>query len=141
VSGRRLGWIVVPALALALVGQAVRASARIEASRILRRVEAASLAAVAAGRAPRALFALHLRRLERAAALDPSAVGVLVAKGSQYRRPQEAIAAYRQALALEPRPEIHLNLARAYRMAGRAEAARRHREIAVLLDPRLGGSG
>jgi tetratricopeptide (TPR) repeat protein len=122
----------------------VRASARIEASRILRRVEAASLAAVAAGRAPRALFALHLRRLERAAALDPSAVGVLVAKGSQYlllRRPQEAIAAYRQALALEPRPEIHLNLARAYRMAGRAEAARRHREIAVLLDPRLGGSG
>ena len=51
--------------------------------------------------------------------------------------PHEAAAAYREALALEPRPEVHLNLARALLASGDVEAARRHFALAVRLDPAL----
>ena len=48
-----------------------------------------------------------------------------------------AIAAYREALALEARPEIHLNLGRALRAQGLLAEAERELARAVRLDPRL----
>jgi tetratricopeptide (TPR) repeat protein len=71
---------------------------------------------------------------------DPLEIGVPIARGSQYlllRRPDEAIAAYREAAALEPRPEIDLNLGRALWMKGDKEAARQALQRAVRLNPAL----
>jgi tetratricopeptide (TPR) repeat protein len=92
------------------------------------------------GQAPRELVSGHFRLLRQARRLDPSEVGVLVALGGQYLllgQPEPAIATYREALALEPRPETYLNLGMALFEAGRPEEARAAFETAVRLAPRL----
>jgi tetratricopeptide (TPR) repeat protein len=144
VTGRLLFPIVAIALAAALVAQTLRARDRLEAGRLLAQVEARTVAAVQARRAPSTLFAEHLSWLDRAAQLDPLEIGVPIARGSQYlllRRPDEAIAAYREAAALEPRPEIDLNLGRALWMKGDKEAARQALQRAVRLNPALRAEG
>jgi Flp pilus assembly protein TadD len=86
------------------------------------------------------MFAENLSWLDRAAQLDPLEIGIPIARGSQYlllRRPDEAIAAYREAAALEPRPEIDLNLGRALWMRGDKDAARQAFRRAVRLNPAL----
>ncbi len=123
-------------LALALAGQAVRAGRRLEANRILHQVEQVSL--LAAGKAPAALFWTHARMLERARGLDPADSRIPLALGSQYLllgRPEEAAAAYREALAVAPRPEIYLNLGRAQAVLGDLDGARESFRRAVVLDP------
>lgn len=123
-------------LALALAGQAVRAGRRLEANRILHQVEQMSL--LAAGKAPAALFWTHARMLDRARGLDPADSRIPLALGSQYLllgRPEEAAAAYREALAVAPRPEIYLNLGRAQASLGDLEGARESFRRAVVLDP------
>jgi Flp pilus assembly protein TadD len=86
------------------------------------------------------MFAENLSWLDRAAQLDPLEIGIPIARGSQYlllRRADEAIAAYRDAAALEPRPEIDLNLGRALWMRGDKETARKVLQRAVQLNPAL----
>jgi tetratricopeptide (TPR) repeat protein len=140
ISGRTLAWILAALLAVALVAQTVRAQRRIAASRLLGRVDALSLAAARAGRAPAGLLAANLRALDRAAELDPAEVEVLVARGGQFLvfgRPEAALEPYGRALALEPHPEIYLDLARTYLAVGDGERARANLDLALRLSPWL----
>ncbi|HWM94020.1 MAG TPA: tetratricopeptide repeat protein [Thermoanaerobaculia bacterium] len=135
-----LVWIVVPLLALALLAQTDRLRDRLTAGRMLRQVEMISLAAMARGQVPRGLFPANLELLRRASALDPAEVGIPVARGTQYLllgNGASAASAYREALKMEPRPEIYLNLGRALATAGETEEARRNFRLALQLDPRL----
>lgn len=130
--------LVAPALAMSLVIQWQRASDRILASVLLRQVEARTMHAVATGALSETLLREHLQVLRRAAELDDSQVGIPIARGSQYlllRRPEAAADAYRQALALEARPEIYLNLGRALVAMGRTEEATEMFGIAIQLSP------
>jgi tetratricopeptide (TPR) repeat protein len=139
-TGRRIFLIVFGSLLLALGWQTMRAFDRISASLLLARVEARTLAAVQARHAPSTMFAEHLAWLDIAARRDPLEIGVPIARGSQYlllRRPAEALAAYREAAALEPRPEIDLNIGRALWMQGARDDARRAFARAVRLNPLL----
>jgi tetratricopeptide (TPR) repeat protein len=138
--GRILVWPLVAVLALGCAAQMVRWRSRMEAGRLLAHVEALSLAVAQQGKAPRRLLQVNLDMLRRAAALDPVEVGVPIARGSQhllFGSPEAAIEPYRAAAALEPRPEIYLNLGRAEWLAHRPEDARRDFALAFRLDPRL----
>jgi len=140
VTGRLLVWPLLVVLALALAGQTVRWRDRMLGGRLLRTAELLSMRALATGGAPPQLIAVNLNALRRAADLDPVEVGIPIARGTQFllaANPEAALDAYRQALALEPRPEIYFNLGRALHGAGRTEEARRQFEIALRLDPRL----
>jgi tetratricopeptide (TPR) repeat protein len=137
---RRLFPFVFASLLIALGWQTLRAVDRITASRLLARVEAQTLAAVQARHAPSTMFVEHLQWLDTAARLDPLEIGVPIARGSQFlllRRPADALAVYRQAAALEPRPEIDLNIGRALWMQGDRDAARKAFQRAVQLNPQL----
>jgi tetratricopeptide (TPR) repeat protein len=135
-----LFWIAVPLLALALLGQTGRMRERLTAGRMLRQVELVSMALIARGELVPRVLSVNLEVLRRAAALDPGEVGIPIARGTQYLligNGSAAAAAYRDALELEPRPEIHLNLGRALAMAGEMEKAREELRLAVKLDPNL----
>jgi tetratricopeptide (TPR) repeat protein len=139
-KGRLLVWPLAAVLGLALVGQTARWHARMTAGRLLAQVEALTLAAARQGNAPSGLLRANLDALRRAAALDPVEVGIPIARGSQYLvfgEPEPAIESYAAAAALEPRPEIYLNLGRADLLARRSEEARRNFALALRLDPRL----
>lgn len=139
-SARSLFPIALALALLALGAQTLRLRDRVEASRLLAQVEARTTLAMQAGRAPSTMFATHLEWLDRAARLDPLEIGVPIARGTQYlllHRPNEAIAAYREASALESRPEIELNLGRALWMKGEHAAAREAFTRAVRLNPLL----
>ena len=136
--GRTLGGILSVLLLLALVGQTVRWRDRLTASRLLANAEALTLA-VAAGQIPPRALADNLVSLRAAAALDPVQVGIPIARGSQYLllgRAEPAEESYLEALRLEPKSEVYLDLGRAQWMAGRKEEALRNFERAVRLDPR-----
>src|SRR5919106_1111900 len=94
-KGRILVWPLLVVLALALAGQTVRWRARIQAGRLLARVETLTMVAARQGKAPR----------------GPA--------------------------ALEPRPEIYLNLGRAEWLGHHPEEAKRDFATAIRLDPRL----
>ncbi len=135
-----LVWIVTPLLILALVAQTGRMRDRLLASRILRQVELRSIVAISRGEMPRDLVPANLELLRRASGLDRTEVGIPIARGTQYlllRNADQAAAAYRDALELEPRPEIHLNLGRALLMNGDIDGARREFRLALRIDPRL----
>ncbi len=135
----RAFWLVVVLLVAALAGQLRLTVARLGASRALAQVELRSKAALAAGRSSRILFAENLQLLRRAAVLDPLEVGVPIARGAQHLllgSPEAAEEAYGDALRLEPRPEIYLNLGRA-QLAHAPEDARKSFGTAVTLDPNL----
>jgi len=139
-KGRLLVWPLMAVLLLALAGQWLRGSARLRAGRLLAQVEELTTAALAQGSTPRGLLRANLDALRQAAALDPVEVGVPIARGTQYLLfgdPEMAVEAYRAALALEPRPEIYLNLGRAESAARRPEDARRDYGLALRLDPRF----
>lgn len=139
-SGRALAVILTVLFALAAAGQAVRWRDRMTASRLLAEVESLSLGAVRSGQVPAGMIAANLESLRRAAALDPVEVGIPIARGTQYlllSRPEPAIQAYEEALALEPRSEGYLNLGRAQWLAGRTDEARESFATAVRLDPWL----
>ncbi len=127
-------------LAAGLAGQTVRFRERLLANRLLRQVEGLTLLAANTGRLSPRLVAANLEVLRRAAALDPTDVRILTTRGGQYlllERPEAALAAYREALAFEPRPEIYMNLSRASSAAGQPEQARRYAEITHQIDPHL----
>jgi tetratricopeptide (TPR) repeat protein len=138
-KGRTLGGLLTVLLLLALAGQTVRWRDRMTASRLLANAEALTLA-VAAGQIPPRALADNLAALRRAAALDPVQVAIPIARGSQYYllgRAEPAEQAYLEALRLEPKPEVYLDLGRAQWLAGRKEEALRNFGLAVRLDPQL----
>jgi hypothetical protein len=145
--GGRGGWpgkvwafLLIALLAAALAGQTGRWHDRMLASRVLRQVETLSQAAVAYGQAPVRLMEDNLRKLDQAAPLDPVSVDILNWRGTQYlflAQPENAIRVYREALALEPRAEIYLNLGRAEWLLGRRDEARKSFATALRLDGHL----
>ncbi len=137
-NGRVLAGPLVLVLGLALAGQTVRWRNRMTASRILNTVERMTLPAYKAQRAD--LLQTNVELLRRAGRRDPLEVGIPVARGSQHyllRQSQAAIDAYKEALALEPRPETYLYLGRALELAGRTGEAGRAFRLALRIDPRL----
>jgi tetratricopeptide (TPR) repeat protein len=139
-KGRVFFALLAPALAMCLFLQWHRGMDRIQASVLLRQVEGRTLQAAAAGALSEELLRSHLQALRRASELDPSEAGILTARGSHFLllgRPEAAAETYRQALALEPRPEQYLNLGRALVAMGRTEEADEMFAIAVRIDPRL----
>jgi len=139
--GRPLAWAVAVLLVVALVWQTGRWSDRLAASKRLRVVEAVTDRAVAAGgEVPSRVIGGSVRLLREAQRLDPSDVAIEAALAGQYLlagTPLRAEEALRQALALEPRPEIYLNLGRVLLTNGDREAALEAFENAVHLAPRL----
>jgi O-antigen ligase len=139
-KGRTLAGLLGVVLAAALLAQSGRWHDRMLASRVLRQVEALSQAAVAYGQAPVRLMEDNLRKLDQAAPLDPVSVDLVNWRGTQYlflAQPENAIRVYREALALEPRAEIYLNLGRAEWLFSRRDDARRSFATAIRLDWRL----
>jgi tetratricopeptide (TPR) repeat protein len=140
IPGRTLGVLLAGLLLVALAAQTVRWRDRAVASRLLREVELLSLAAASSGQVPPQVIAANLEALRRAAPLSPAEVGIPIARGTQYLfldRPEPAERSYREAIALEPRPEGYLNLGRALWLGGRREEAVRGFATAVRLDPLL----
>ena len=140
ISGRTAAFVLTALLAVALAAQTVRWRDRAVASRLLREVELLSLAAASSGQVPPQVIAANLEALRRAAPLSPAEVGIPIARGTQYLfldRPEPAERSYREAIALEPRPEGYLNLGRALWLGGRREEAVRGFATAVRLDPLL----
>jgi O-antigen ligase len=132
--------VVLVALLAALAWQTLRVRDRLTASVLLARVEARTLAAIQARRVPSTLFAENLAWLDEAGRRDPLEIGVPIAKGTQFlllRQPDAALAAYRAAAALEPRPEIDLNIGRALQMKGDHNGARAAFARALRLNPML----
>lgn len=133
-------WFVLALLALALVAELGRSRDRLRAGAIGWRTEGVTRAAVSAGRLPRELFSENLRLLRLAETLDPADVSLPLARGSQHLllgSGEAAIEAYSEALRLEPRPEIYLNLGRAQLLANQRAAAQQSFTTAVRLDPNL----
>lgn len=138
---RLLAWAVTLALALALVGQTVRSKDRIGASKRLRVVDVVTAQAVSAtGEIPRQILGGNLRLLRQARTLDPADVTVPASLAAQHLlagSPRRAVAVYEEAIALEPRPELYLNLGRALLTIGERERAVEAFSDAVRLAPRL----
>lgn len=135
-----LAWVAVLLLLLALLAQTGRLRDRLTAGRMLRRVELISMVMIARSEMPRGLLSNNLELLRRASVLDPTQVGIPIARGTQYLllgNGSSAAAAYGDALELEPRPEVHLNLGRALVLAGEPEKAQEQFRIALRLDPNL----
>jgi tetratricopeptide (TPR) repeat protein len=138
-KSRVLVWPLLGLLLAGLALQSLRLRGRLLASRLTNQVEAVAMAAAGAGpSAIERVLPYALAALRRAGEADPVAVEVPLSRGSLFllaRRPEEAIAAYRRAAALEPHPEIYLHLGDALLAAGQLEEARRNYRIALLLDP------
>lgn len=138
-SGLPVG-LLVPLCLLAAAWGGRHQFDRLRTAVTLQQIELASRAVLARGEAPKAFFDVNLARLARAAEWDPANVGVPLNRGTQYLlsgRPEAAIAAYREALALDARPEVYLNLGRALMMGGRREEATAALDTAVKLSPPL----
>ena len=137
---RARGWILPLLLAAALGAQTVRAWRRAEATHLVYEVERRTLALARQETPNDRELRRNLVLLDRAAPLFPSLVAIPIARGSQFLllgKPTEAIAAYQQALALEPRAETYFNLGRVYLEVGDRDAARHHFDLAVRATPRL----
>jgi tetratricopeptide (TPR) repeat protein len=143
-KSRVLVWPLLGLLLAGLAVQSLRLRGRLLASKLINQVEAIAMAAAGAGPgAIERVLPYGLAALRRAGEADPVAVEVPLSRGSLFllaRRPEEAIAAYRRAAALEPHPEIYLHLGDALLAAGQLEEARRNYRIALLLDPWLRSS-
>lgn len=141
---RVLASALTVALALALVGQTVRSKDRIDANKRLRVVDVVTAQAVSAagasGGIPRQILGGNLRLLRQARALDPANVTVPASLADQHLlagAPRRAVAVYEEAIALEPRPELYLNMGRALLAIGERERAVEAFSNAVRLAPRL----
>ena len=136
-----LPWIL-PALLLAAFALDLRRSADIlRAQRLIRAVEGRTLAMIQSGKLQRPLIVSHIAALQDARRFDPAEVSSRVALGSEHFLLSDfpaARAAYEDALRLEPRPEIYLNLGKSYYAAGDPEPSKTYFARAMKLDPSLG---
>ena len=143
VSARAWSAVLCLMLLPALVVHARSLLGRLEASRIVRTTsQVAQLAMRSGAVAARPVLQANLQPLDRAARLDPLAVGVPLTTGSHYLllgNAPAAIESYQRGLAVEPRSELYLNLARALVLAGRRDEARARAAQAVTLDPMIEG--
>ncbi len=141
-KGWQLAVVLTAALGALLVWQLGRAHRRWQASRILRTVEAVTQRVQEAGstvppRVRQQLLQRNLEILKQAAEQAPDEVTNLVLRGGQYSllgRQELALRSYRQALALEPRAEIYLNLGHLHWAREEREEARRAFTFAGFLD-------
>lgn len=139
--GERWASLVLALLVAAAVWvQVGRAGERLEASRRVREVEGRSLAMVTQGQVIRQVVEAHLRELETVREVAPGDVAVPMSIGSQYLmtgRAEAAVRSYQEALDVEPRPEVYLNLGRAQLALGDEEAAREAFTAAQTLAPNV----
>lgn len=141
--GRRrlLALVVTAVLVLVLVGQTVRSKDRIDSSKRVRVVEVVTARAVSSsGEMPRQILGGNLRLLREARTLNPADVKVPAALATQHLlagSPRRAVDVYEEAIALEARPELYLNLGRALLAVGERERAVEAFTDAVRLAPRL----
>jgi len=141
-KGWQLAVVLVAVLGALLVWQLGRAQRRWQASRILRTVEAVTQRVQEAGskvppRVRQQLLQRNLEILKQAAEQAPDEVTNLVLRGGQYSllgRQELALRSYRQALALEPRAEIYLNLGQLHWAREEREEARRAFTLGGFLD-------
>ena len=137
-SGRRLVWVVLPLLTLALALEVRSAVGRLQASLVLGKVKAASLEADRRGRLSPRMLELHARLLRRVEPLSPVEVGLPIARGGLYmllQRPRPAVRVFEKALTIEPRGEVYAHLGRAFLALGDGGAAARAFRTAIVLDP------
>jgi tetratricopeptide (TPR) repeat protein len=133
-------WLLILVSALGLAAQSWRAARLLDASRRLRAVEYTSTRVAAAGERAVPLLTRNLELAGEAERLDPANVAAPLFRGSLnllLGRHAAAIEAYQDALRLEPRPEVYLNLGRAQLAAGDREAAEISFARLRALDPRL----
>ncbi len=138
--GRALALALVFVLAVGTLAQTLRWRDRMAANRLLFRVEALTLAAVRADKAPVRLMVDNLEALKKAGDMNPVEVGIPTARGTQYLfllRPETAIDSYEEALALEPQSGGYFALGRAQWIAGQQGEARQSFATALRLDPNL----
>ncbi len=145
-SGRRLFWVVLPLLLVALAAEIGRARRLLQASRILKAVEAVAGAAEQAHleqrnpAAYRGLLEKGVEQLRLAGRLHPAEVRVPLFRGALYSmlgRPQAAIRAYEEARDQQPRGEIYARLGDVYLQIGQREKALEAYRSAVFLDHNL----
>jgi Tfp pilus assembly protein PilF len=139
--GARALRIGIPVLFLAAFVLHLReAGGIVRAQRLLQAVESRTLAMIRSGNLQRPLLLSHVKALEDAKRLDPGEVAIRVAEGSEYFLLGDltrARVAYEAALALEPRPEIYLNLGKVYLAAGELGRAQEQFARALKGDPHL----
>lgn len=135
-----------PALALTILLVLVgvwrfdQARDQLGASFTVARVQAEAQAMLATGRVYPHMVRAWVEQLRAARAANPAEVALPLAEGSLHllaRHPEAAAGAYEDALALEPRPEIWLNLGRVQLAGGDREAARESFRRALVLAPHL----
>lgn len=146
IAGRHLVLVLVPLILLALIFYARQARDRLRASATASQVERLTLQLQGSGRLSRpdanvgrALQA-GLEALRGAAEDDPAEVAVPIAQAALYRllgRPQAAVRAYEEGLAIESRPEIYAQLGHTLWGMEEPEAARQAFRRAVSLDHNL----
>ena len=137
---RRSSLALAVILAILSVLQGVRARDLIVASGSLKQLEGRTQQLANFGSRGRPLLQQNLQILAKLEKLNPSDVGIEVARAGQYLimgRNSEAIVCYKKALEFEPRPEIYLNLARAYMAENDEKAAKENFVEAIRLDTRL----
>lgn len=138
--GRYWAALLCMLLLLALGWQAQRGFHRLAASGVLARAEVELLATARRGRGPLAVLQANTFNLEQAARWDPLEVGIPLTLGSYQllmRNTESAYHSYQAALALEPRPELYLNLGRALRALNRLDEAQGMTDLALKLNPYL----
>ena len=136
-TGRRLVWVLVPLLAVALLLELGRARRLWQGSRAAAIVKDVTIEANRRGRLSRRVLTHNLELLRVAEPMSPVEVALPIARGGQYlllKRPQAAIRAYERALEIEPRGEIYVHLGRAYLTLGDREAAEEAFSMAMILD-------
>ena len=135
-----LPWLLPAALFAAFVLDLRWSANIVRSQRLVRAVEGRTLAMIQSGKLQRSLILSHIAALEDAKRLDPAEVASRVALGSEHFLLSDFVAAraaYVDALELEPRPEILLNLGKSYYAAGDPEPSKPYFARAVNLDPSL----
>ncbi len=137
---RKISLSLILILAVITFLQGKRALDLMTASGSLHQLEGRTQQIASFGSRGRPILQQNLQVLKKIEKLNPSDVGIEVARAGQYLvmgRNSEAIVSYKKALDFEPRPEIYLNLARAYMAEGNEDAARDNFVEAIRLDTRL----
>ena len=135
---RVLALVVVALVAALLILQWQRVRQRMTASRALLQIEQKVNTDLSRGQLDPAQLRAQLELLRSVEPLDPSDFGIKLAIGSHYyllREPLSAIRFYEEAAELELRPEILVNLSRAWQMEGNEQKAQELLERAKQLDP------
>jgi tetratricopeptide (TPR) repeat protein len=140
VRGRPFALGLASLLALALLGQTVRAARRVESTIIVGAVRRAMSAVQQTGRAPRQLTAGAELALAEASRLDPVAIEPRAFRGDlllMLGRAAAAAPAYERATAHEPRPEVLFHHGLALWQLGRRDEAVAQLRRSLALMPQL----